>query len=235
MTVNYWFLSSYLVLCFSAPLLNMVIANMDKKKHALLCIAGFLLICVYYTTNPFINEMIYVGHSRGIVWFFYLYFVSAYIKKYDIKIKNGVLISVLILLFLMMSAITMVGKTIFGNLNILGNYSILPFLSSVLIFLLFKDLKINLKWLQRMIVCLAECSFYVYIIQEHDAIRNWYWSIFTDFEKWQDLKMIIYLLASVIALWPMAYIINKIVKIFNPIVEKLYKLVEKKVGSFFYK
>lgn len=235
LTVNYWFLSSYLVLCLAAPLLNILIKNMDKQKHALLCIGGFLLICVYYTTNPFITEQIYVGHPRGIVWFFYLYFVAAYIKKYDLKIKKGVLVSTIIILFLIMSAITMVGARKVGNLNILGTYSILPFLCSVLVFLFFKDLKLNLKWLQKIIVTLAECSFYVYIIQEHDAIRNWYWSIFTVFENGQDFKVIIYFLTSLVVLWPIAYIINKILKLFKPMVEKLYMAGEKKITKIFNK
>lgn len=235
LTVNYWFLSSYLVLCLAAPLLNILIKNMDKQKHALLCIVGFLLICVYYTTNPFITEATYIGHPRGIVWFFYLYFVAAYIKKYDIKIKKGALVSLIILLFLMIGAITMLDVRKVGNMNILGTYSILPFVCSVLVFLFFKDLKINLKWFQKIIVGLAECSFYVYIIQEHDAIRNWYWYIFTAFENGQDFKIIIYFLVSLVVLWPAAYIINKFLKLFKPAVEKLYIAGEKKIFKIFNK
>ena len=233
LTVNYWFLSSYIVLCIASPFLNILIKNMDKHKHSLLCIVGFLLICVYYTTNPFITEMIYVGHPRGILWFCYLYFVAAYIKKYDINIKKGMLINLIIILIFIMSVITMFDARKIGNINLLGNYAILPFLCSVLVFLLFKSFTISGTWLKNTIVELAECSFYVYIIQEHDVVRSWYWSLFTAFENGQDFKIIVAFLSSLVVLWPAAFIINKILKLFKPMVDKMYLMGEKMIIKIF--
>ena len=225
-TMHYWFLVQYIILMIASPLLNLLISFMTKRNHLYVCIFGFLIISVYYAMNPFVTEIVYLGNQRGILWFFYMYLVAAYIRKYDVFVKKGILISSTIFLLLIMSALRFCGYEILGQSKLLENYAVLPFLLTICIFLIFKRINVSGRYKRNFISALSACSFYVYIIQEHEAVRSWYWGLFDVTAHAEDIYFLALLLGSILILWPFAFIFEKLVGILKGITEKFYVFIQ---------
>lgn len=78
---TYWFVVTYLELYILIPVLNKAIENLEKKtrKAYLVCFTG--LLCILPSV---IGKFIHVndlGYSP-LVWFIYLYYLGAYLRKY---------------------------------------------------------------------------------------------------------------------------------------------------------
>ena len=137
-TMHYWFFTMYFVLMLVSPLINYSISNLNEKQHKTICITGFFIICVFFVSNPFINNLYYTASPRGIVWLVYLYFVGAGIRKYEWKLslKAGLFAAVCILT--VVCILKFFKKESIGNIILLEANGVLPFLLSVIIFNLFK-------------------------------------------------------------------------------------------------
>lgn len=228
-TMHYWFLVSYIVLCISVPMLNSLIRSINKKTHLLICLLGFLIISVYYVSNPFVNTLIYVANPRGIVWFYYLYIVAAYIKKYDVSIRSFWLVLTSVLSFLFLFVFDFLNRETIFQSQLNEQYSIFPFVFSICVFLLFRKINVRSKALCRIISQLSACSFYVYIIQEHDAVRMWFWNIINIYEYQSNWTFIPITIAYVLLLWPIAWIFNLLLSRLTPVVDWLHGKFQKTI------
>ena len=113
---GYWFVYSYIVMLFAMPFLNIIIRRLNKQK-LLLLIIGLILLWSFlsiglqmFDSKPdtFVDSFGYTPTT----YFFLIYFVSAYIRKYSGKILNskvytmfGAVICVLIAILLSALAI----------------------------------------------------------------------------------------------------------------------------------
>ncbi len=230
-TMHYWFFSIYLILCLLQPLLNVLIKNIDKKMHFLIVVIGMLLFTVYFVLNPFINSLIYIAGIRGVLWFIYLYVVGAFIKKYDIKISKKIALPLIILLLFVVFLLKYFNIDTIKNSYLLEENSLIPFLLSVLLFIVFKDIDIKNKMIKDIIMKLSACSFFVYIIQEHDAIRYWFWNFFNINSYASSFKLILILILSIFILWIIAFLLYYILKLIDPLFDKIYSYFEGKVNK----
>lgn len=85
---QYWFVSAYVVMCLFAPVLNAGIEKLEQKQ--LLQVLGALLLffSIEKTVLPVQLTMDKFGYDFG--WFFVLYLIGAYIRRYGIPFfKNG--------------------------------------------------------------------------------------------------------------------------------------------------
>lgn len=230
-TMHYWFLTAYLVLCLSAPILNVLIKNISQKAHFYICLIGFLLFSIYYVTNPLVNQADYIASTRGIIWFYYLYMVSAYIKKYNFQIKKTTLFLISAFSLAVAYYLKFIGFVSLNQARFLLDYSVLPFILTICIFLIFKSIKINNKSICKLISVLSSCAFYVYIIQEHDAVRGWFWNIvkFSDYAN--SLVLVPLILALVLVLWVPAWLTDVLLKYLTPLLNKICNLLEKLISS----
>jgi len=230
-TMHYWFLTAYLVLCLSAPMLNILIKNIDQKTHFYICLIGFVLFSIYYVTNPLVNQFDYIASTRGIIWFYYLYIVSAYIKKYDFHIKKISLFLIAAFCFVAAYFLKFTGFVSLNQARFLLDYSVLPFVLTVCVFLMFKSVKINNKNICKFISVLSSCAFYVYIIQEHDAVRGWFWNIVELSNYANSLLLVPIIFALVLSLWVPAWLIDVLLKRLTPLSNKICNLLEKLIST----
>lgn len=228
-TMHYWFLVAYLVLCMSAPMLNILIDNLVQRTHLFISVLGFVVMSLYYVSNPFVPGEIYVGNPRGLLWFYYLYIISSYIRKYNVHIKKKILIPTCLVAIVIVFWMTFLGISNIKQMQLLQNYSVFPFILSLGVFLLFKSMEINAKRICKIIAVLSSCSFYVYIIQEHDAVRMWFWQL-TRLTEYADTTLLIPItFAWVLILWIPALCFYWITKITNPLADRSYVLLQKVV------
>lgn len=87
---KYWFVSVYVMMLFVSPLLNIVLNKMNKEQHfraicASIMIFSVLPIVLFWSKGV-------LSDGKDIMWFLTLYIIAAYIRKYDVQIKNKAVI-----------------------------------------------------------------------------------------------------------------------------------------------
>lgn len=177
---GYWFVYSYLLMLGAMPFLNIIIARLKSRQLLLLIslmtiIWSFLVIGIWLFSNKPDTAADSFGYSNG-TYFWLLYLVAAYLRKYSGKHLNSVrftgisslLSMVLLVLFTLLihSQQTSNGVLDFCNLN-----SPFVLLTSVLTFSFFK----NLHFHSSVINYLAGSMFGVYLIHEDSFIRPLIW------------------------------------------------------------
>lgn len=75
---KYWFFTCYIGLSLIAPLLNILLQNLSRKQHFIVCLVGGIIYSFVSSFSEYLywNELIY---------FMYLYIVAAYIRLYNGK------------------------------------------------------------------------------------------------------------------------------------------------------
>jgi surface polysaccharide O-acyltransferase-like enzyme len=188
LTYHYWYPVCYIFLLIMTPLLNKIIKNLSRKDHlSLILILGFF-VSVFFHLNPFFDSYVFVGHySHSLIWFILLYFIAAYIRLYGVRRKVllgpvAFLISGILLLIVFVAnriafntgasaLVTFFDKVDFNSYN-----ALLSLVLSVSSFITFLYLKIpSKKWLTQTVSFLAPTTFGIYLIQEHNAVRDALW------------------------------------------------------------
>lgn len=190
-TKQYWFITVYFLLYILSPFLNVMIHNLSKLQFKKLIAVMLFVFCICVTfMRP--TATIDMTNGYGIVWFICLYFIGAYIKLYndDDNKKNIVnlliYIGITILVILSRFFITYINSKFSIELLDISNRltldltdkvrfynynSITIFLSSLFLFLFFKNLRINSNVLKSCILKIAPLTLGVYLI--HDNINLW--------------------------------------------------------------
>lgn len=221
-TGHWWFLSAYLVLCLASPLLNALIQSLNQKSHFMVCVFGFLILSCFYVSNPFITSTTYVGSSRGMIWFFYLYVLAAYFKKHPFNIKRVWLLLTGSVCYAVLTVLIYLNKHQVLQAELTANNSVLAFIFTVCVFLFFKSLNVKKLETKKVISLLSVSSFFVYIIQEHEMVRYWFWELFDIPNHVRDWYLPLILIFSVLILWPFAILLGKLLKLLDPLKSLLY-------------
>ena len=230
-TAHYWFFVTYLLLLALSPMINLILKNLSKKVHCGVCVMAGIVICLLFVENPFVIADIYLGHFHGIVWFVYLYVVGAYFKKHNISISPKKSVPLLLLVLTVIFSL----KYFSASVLIEGNNSFLPFVLSVLLFLVFKEINVTSRFWGNVVTRLSACSFFVYIIQEHCLIRAWYWDLWKIPLYADSPFLIINFIMAVLALWPVAYLYERFFALcLSGIIRKVYIKTESFVRKCFF-
>lgn len=231
LTGHWWFLSAYIVLCIACPLLNALINVLNQKTHLAVCVGGFLIFCVFYVSNPFITSTTYIASSRGVLWFFYLYIVAAYFKKYQFEVKRVWLLITGLVSYGLIVVLIYFNVLQIYQAELTASNSPLAFVLTVCVFLLFKSMTIKNTVSQKIVSLLSESAFFVYIIQEHEMVRYWYWERFDIPSHVSNWYLPLILLASVLLLWPIAILFSRALKLIDPLKDVLYNKLLKLSNS----
>jgi surface polysaccharide O-acyltransferase-like enzyme len=177
---QYWFFSNYLLLTLFIPFLNKMINNLsDKELKVLLGIIVFVFYCL--PIGAFFFGQFDVSEGMGIIGFVTLYIIGAGIKRFNLQLSKAkcliaLAINCLIVFFSKLLFTVLVnrfnlsaGTALFYHYN-----TIFQLINAVLLFVLFKNLKIN-NSLGKIIVFLSPMVFSVYLIHEHPLIRKLLW------------------------------------------------------------
>lgn len=225
-TMHYWFFTMYVLLMLVSPIINILISCLTERQHATVCIGGFLLISILFVSNPFINSQLYVADARGIVWFVYLYIVGAGFKKYAWRLKRWKNILGVCAVYLINVVLQFFEISSIKNCQLLDGNSVFPFALSVLLFCLFKDIDVKHKISKWVISAFSACSFLIYILQEHDLIRAWYWNLFDIPSYASSPYLFVGFIISILALWPIALIVQYLFNFVNPAIVFVYTKIE---------
>ena len=170
---KYWFATSYIILYFLIPYLNILIKNISKEKYTnLLVILTFLIVIL-----PTIGLNYLSNNTTALI---YYYLIGAYIKKYDITLfKNNTFnlvssIIVYILILLSTNIINLLSNkyTFFYNKTYYFSQinSIPVVISGILLFIFISQIKIKPhKILNRISIA----SLGIYLIHDNYFIKKY--------------------------------------------------------------
>ena len=178
--INY-FVVLYSVLYVLSPYINILIKNLDKKNFKRLVIVLFIIFSVLsqltdILENFYGNQLMGLstigmyGSQSGytIVNFILLYFITAYMKMRDIKIKNKMIFGIIFIINYIILYFGSILEHFLGlSKTTTWNYNN-PFVISfaLLIFILFKNIKFNNKFINEMAKSAFTCFlFHPVIIQ----------------------------------------------------------------------
>ena len=180
-TPNYWFVLVFIALYMVSPYINLVWRSLDSKSKTMLltiCIGLFSvypiiqdIIQYYYGDTIYGSSVISLhGSSSGytIVNFVLMYLIGCYLRDMEesgIRFRNSTLIPMFILNILLLFCLTNLEHVISGKhitQTVAWNYdNPLVILSAVLIFLIFKNIRIENN---EVINLFAAASFSTYLI-----------------------------------------------------------------------
>lgn len=175
----WWFISCYILLYFLAPFINAGLNSLTKKQFNCLML---LNVIVFYCLPIFAMFFIPfdLTEGMGIIGFVTLYITGAYLAKsnFNISLKwcfiwliinNAVILISKILLTL----ITQKYNIEAGTALFYHNNTIFEIFNAVLLFLIFKQIKITN--LSKIIMFFSSSVFAVYLIHEQPLMRNLLW------------------------------------------------------------
>lgn len=181
---RYWFMTTYLLMYFLTPFLNITISTMTKRQYKLSLLIYFVIfICVQ---NIIIWSNFTSVSSSDPLFFCFLYLVGAYIRKYPLK-KKVLWLWVYIACCLItagskfiLTAITLpifgepVGETVFS-----GYSSITNVIGAVSLFMVFVNLKVHVdSKVGTMLQRISTLTLGVYLIHDHPNVRSYIWNLF---------------------------------------------------------
>lgn len=232
LTQHYWYPVCYLILLAMVPLFNKIIAALGRTHHLRLIMLLGVICTVFFRLNPFFDAEPYVGHiTHSLLWFFTLYFITAYIKLYPTGhpvFFGPVLFSVsMVAVF----GLRLIQYNAFGILDvapILGtllervdllSYSSLPaLLMAVSSFVMFSQCKVRPQGkVAATFGAIVPSFFAIYLIQEHVLVKDALWN-YVNIAQWATnpllipvaLLVFVFLVAVAIILYAVYLLLNKL-------------------------
>lgn len=144
-TVKYWFLTCYFILCFLSPFINEMVEKFDKKTN--LKLIAVLLIFFSIIPTIFTVELLN-DKGKGIVNMILIYLIGRYINKYKIEFnrKNLVLVSMvsIITTYIIMAIISNIKGEVTLRYLFRDNSSFI-IITAICIFMIFKSFNLQSK------------------------------------------------------------------------------------------
>ena len=242
---QYWFATVYILMYILSPYMNKLINNMSKKENKIFMILIVILCCIInVVANPLTGGQVKIL-GGNIITFLMLYIIAANIRKYDYKIntKKGILLFIITIACICLSKFipTYLYENVIQNgllekiAILMYNYSSIGYVvASVLIFLIFKNINIKNKNINKFILMFSGLTFGVYLIHDNNFIRAILWKNIFGELKFRNLAttLLIVLIAVPIIFIVSASIEYLRVKLFEKlnfkrVIENLSNKIEK--------
>lgn len=183
---GYWFASAYFLMYLSVPVLNAVVQSLDRRQYKTLLLVA-LLQSVWGTLFYWATDVTLVNNGYSFIWFYILYFMAAYFRKYRVTVPSGLCL----LAYLAASAAGLFNRMLAlrvestlhlnGFVNTINGYQALDtVIASAALFLLFQNIRIRSDYWRCWVFRLAPLSFGVYLLHDSDFTRALLW-------QWVDL------------------------------------------------
>lgn len=177
---RYWYLTSYVFLFFCIPYINILLNTLTSKQRKKLLITLFVFLSVITTFLK--TDFFKVSDGYSPIWLIFCYCIGAHMcldRQLDLSKKN--LTIMLITLILCLLGICKFGTILIYRLfdktiilSFLINYNS-PFIviESILVFLIFRSLKVKNNYFRKIYLNLSNSAFEVYIIHSHYLIFDY--------------------------------------------------------------
>ena len=175
-TDAYWFVTQYIGLLILSPFLALLVKQLTYKQYLWLLIGGAFMCLAIIPDFP-LGKRFHVAHGNSVWSFAYLFLVAGFIKHYLKKVSMSWLLAAI----LFVTLLTMGCEVFFGyhddSVSLFWfNYNGLPFILSVLVFIMIRQMQMSESGLWIVLVKLAPYSFGVYLIHDQLMVRGWLWS-----------------------------------------------------------
>lgn len=185
---TYWFITTYICLCFLSPYINAMIKKLNQNAHSRLTVLSVLLFSVIPTALP-MWDTFSSGGGGGIVWFTVVYIIGAYLRYYGVPARisewkskqwlavylSSSLILIFSKVFIAFATQTFIGHTV-GTSLLYPYCSPVCLLESVSLFMAFLKMKTDSdSTLARAVFKISPLMFGVYIIHENPFTKSALW------------------------------------------------------------
>ena len=181
---EYWFMNCYLILYLLSPILNKIISKSERKELKQIVILLFIICSILSTIS---NQIVFNNeYGYSVSNFILLYFIGAYISKYNIKLKTKEILKYIVLLVSINVLLNYIGNYLLYK-NSLFNYigtiitsssfvydNPIVIIQSVLYFLLFSNFKLDNKIINK----LSKTTIGVYLIHTNKLLLPYIYQIF---------------------------------------------------------
>lgn len=211
---RYWYFSAYIVILLLHPFINKLIDSLTKKQLAALCVVSLVLFSVIRT----VTAAEWLQGTNRLYLFITMYFVGAYIRKYDIRLskKQSGLIAVALIVAELVSLIVMkyVAQIIHKD-NVISYFvwnaeKILPVALSISLFLFFKQLNIKNQAVIRCIEFLSPSLFGVYLLHIGDLHVWLFEQVFDNSVLYKTGSILPQMLLATVTIFCAGIIVDKI-------------------------
>jgi len=226
---NYWFFSAYFLMFLLSPLLNLIVQRLNFKQFSIL-VGIIIVVATLQEPGAFGTLPLYNGYNG--IWFCMLYFIGAYIRKFDIRLKGKLQILAIAVYVVLVVISYFVGRDTFGRYG--AQYTSLnTILMSIPILLSFKNLKIEKQWLSRIICGISSVTFGVYLIHDNPLMRSFMYERIFHSSKFipSDFAFLIFwgfVLATFVVCAVIECIRLNVFKLFEKLIQKLIVSIKEK-------
>jgi len=185
----YWFPTCYVFLCVLSPFLNQLLRHLSQKTYVALLL---ILFIAFSLSNEILvlSDPFNVVDGYSIIWFVFLYCFAGYFKIYGIKstfTKKKCLMAYLVSVVVMCMADVVI-LALSSKIALIDRYnlyyhfsrycSVLVLIESISLFMLFQQVRLENKFVIKLISFFAPLTFGVYLIHDNENVRNYlYYSV----------------------------------------------------------
>lgn len=175
-TDAYWFVTQFIGLMILSPLLMMLIKQLSYKQFVWLLIGG-AFICLAIIPDFPLGKRFHVAHGNSVWSFAYLFLIAGFIRHHLQVITKRKLITAIILVTFLTMACEFFSGYHHGYISLYWfDYNSQPFILSVIVFVLVRQIHVPDSFFWNMLVKLAPYSFGVYLIHDQLLVREWLWN-----------------------------------------------------------
>ena len=184
------FVSCYLLFYLCIPFINILIHNLNQKKHFAL-----IVICLFIYT---VLNLFFTVSLNYVSWFVILYFISSFIRLYPVKMleqpRKMMWASFVLLGLSVVSIIGCVYVSVILDKRVQYYFlsdsnALFAVLTSIALFSFFKNVKIRQS---KFINAVASTTFGILMIHANsDAMRQWLWQDFLCIPQMIDSSFLI--------------------------------------------
>ena len=175
-TDAYWYVTQYIGLLILSPFLALLVRQLTYRQYVGLLIGGAFLCLAIIPDFP-LGKRFHVAHGNSVWSFAYLFLIAGFVRHHLQRLSMSKLLTATILLTLL----TMACEVFFGFQNgqihlFWFNYNGLPFILSVVVFILIRQARIPESGIWKLMIRVAPYTFGVYLIHDHLLVREWLWN-----------------------------------------------------------
>ena len=175
-TDAYWFVTQFIGLMILSPFLVLLVRQLSYKQFVWLLIGG-AFICLAIIPDFPLGKRFHVAHGNSVWSFAYLFMIAGFIRHHLQEISKEKLFVAIILITILTMACEFFFGYHYGYVSLYWfNYNGLPFILSILVFVLVRQIYVPDSVFWNVLVKLAPYSFGVYLIHDQLLVRDWLWS-----------------------------------------------------------